>query len=207
MRTMESIIKCDKMIKEEYKSENGKILALSNICVPGFVKGYEAFDAFYSRVAENFVTFIRSRLVKRAEKESQKEGFVPFSGVLKYKNTFENDSYVSVILDSYKFDGKRRSVTVRLSQVWSKEEKRLVCFGDLYSKPDKSRLKAFFTSEAERELNEGRSEFKRDFQSFIRNKTDFSRFYLVKDGVAFYFEPGEIHDGDFPEVFIDKRKI
>lgn len=204
---MESIIKCDKKIKDEYQSENGKIIALSNICVPEFVKGYEAFDGFYSRVAENFGAFIKRRIVKRAEAESQSEGFVPFSGVLKYKNTFENDLYVSVILDSYTFDGKRRSVTVRLPQVWSKDEKRLVSFGDFYAKPDKTRLKAFFVSEAEKCLNEGRREFKRDFQTFIKNKTDFSRFYLVKDGAAFFFEPGEIHDGGFPEVFVDKREI
>ena len=204
---MESIIKSSKVIKNEYKDENGILLAKSNITFPEMTKEFDSVSALYSDVADNFEKYIKRVIVKKASAKAKNESFVPFGCVLKYVNTFEDERYLSIILDSHTFDGKRKSVTVRLSQVWSKDDKRIMSFRDFYKRSDRDRLVSFFTEEALKRQSEGTAEYKDNIESLIISKTDFSRFYLVKDGIAFYFAPHEISENDYPDVFTDKREI
>lgn len=204
---MESVIKSDKIIKNEYNDENGKVIVVSNITIPEMTKEYECVGNLYSEIAENFEKYIKREIVKKSSEKSKNDGFKPYGCVLKYSNTFENEKYLSLIIDSHIFDGVKKSPTVRMPQVWSKSEKRIMCFRDFYSRADRDRLISFFEEEASKRQSEGIGEYKDGFVSLIRSKTDFSRFYLVKEGVAFFYPSGVISDNNYPVVFIDKKDI
>ena len=204
---MKSIIENEKAIKNEYTDESGRVCVRSNILIPEFGKEYAEITGFYSDIASSFEKYLSRSLVKKISKFAEKDDFAPYGGVMKCKNTFENDKYISVIIDVHIFDGRKRSGKMRLSHVWSKSEKRVTCFRDFYTRPDRDRLVGLFTAEAEKRESEGIGEYKRNIVSLIRSKTDFSRFYLVPDGISFYFAPYELTESGYPEVFIDKREM
>lgn len=204
---MESVIIGDKVIKNDHKDDSGRVCVRSNILIPEFGGEYADINGFYADIAENFEKYLSCSLMKKISKFADKDDFVPYGGVMKYKNTFENDKYISVIIDVHIFDGKKRSGKMRLSHVWSKSENRVMCFRDFYTRPDRGRIVDLIKAEAEKREREGISEYKRNIASLIRSKTDFSRFYLVPDGIAFYFAPYELTESGYPEVFIDKREM
>ncbi|MDD4125742.1 MAG: hypothetical protein PHW77_08490 [Eubacteriales bacterium] len=202
---MDSCIKSEKTLKKEYKDESGKPVMLVNISVP-VLSGDELFKAnsekLYGGIFDGFLSYCEKKLYKKAIKESAGEEFNPRGGVLKYTVSFENDLFFSAFIDASVFDGKTRSKVARLSQVWSKKEGRLLNFYDFFNRADRERLLSLIASEVKNKRTSGISEYKKGVENLLESCADFSRFYLVPGGYAFYYAPGELSDSRLPEVFI-----
>lgn len=130
----------------------------------------------------------------------------PLGGVLKYAVTFENKRLVSILIDASIYDGKGQRKAARLSQVWSKAEGRLLHFYDFFNRADREKILSLIHAEAESKAKLGLCEYKPHLESRIERYADFSNFYLVPGGYAFYFAPGELSDSHLPEVFITAYK-
>lgn len=206
---METAIKSEKTLRKEYKDEKGRPVMLVNITLP-MLTGNEAFrrnsEKLYNGIFDGFLSYCEKRLCKKALKESAGEDFNPRGGVMKYTVSFENDFFFSAFVDASIFDGKVRSKVARLSQVWSKNEGRLLNFNDFFNRADRDRLISLFTAEVGRKKTMGLADYKKGVENLIETHADFSRFYLVPNGYAFYYAPGELSDSRLPEVFITTYK-
>ncbi len=206
---MDSCIKGEKTLKKEYKDESGRPVMLVNLSVP-VVSGEEAFISntgkLYNGVFDGFLSYCEKRLYKKAVKEAAGEEFNPRGGVLKYTVSYENDLFFSTFIDASIYDGKTRGKVARLSQVWSKKEGRLLNFYDFFTRADRERLISLIGAEVINKRSAGISEYKRGVENLIESMADFSRFYLVPNGYAFYYAAGELSESRLPEVFITNFK-
>lgn len=206
---MDSCVKSEKTLKKEYKDESGRPVLLINLSVP-VISGSDEFIKntahLYEGVFDGFISYCEKRIYKKAVKEAAAEGFNPRGGVLKYTVSFENDLFFSTFIDASVFDGKNRSKVARLSQVWSKTDGRLLNFYDFFNRVDRERLISLFAAEVKNKRASGISEYKREAENLLDTNADFSRFYLVPSGYAFYYAPGELSESRLPEVFVTTFK-
>lgn len=206
---MESCITRERTLRKEYKDNDGRPVMLINLSVPA-VTGNDVFilnaEKLYNGIFDGFLAYLETKLYKKALKESAGENFNPRGGVMKYTVSFENSLFFSTFIDASVFDGKTRSRVARLSQVWSKSEGRLLNFYDFFTRNDRERLISLFIAEVNRRKTSGLSEYKKGVENLIESRGDFSKFYLVPNGYAFYYGPGELSDSRLPEVFITNYK-
>lgn len=229
---METCVKSEKSVKKEFKSPKGTVLLIANLKVP-CLGGNDIFQKntqkLYDGVFNGFLEYCEKRARKNAAeaaaakvtdvkaaagKKSESTGHIghaealaePLGGVLKYAVTFENKRLVSILIDASIYDGKGQRRAARLSQVWSKAEGRLLHFYDFFNRADREKILSLIHAEAESKAKLGLCEYKPHLESRIERYADFSNFYLVPGGYAFYFAPGELSDSHLPEVFITAYK-
>lgn len=115
-------------IKREVKGEDGACLVRINIRYPDIACGKKdplsifARD-FYKNVAEAFCKYAETELYKRAKTvyESDKDGFLPFSAVMKYEITALDERLFSVYTDMAVSDGRNEPSVERKAQVWERD--------------------------------------------------------------------------------------
>lgn len=204
----QSIIIEDRIFKKEYKDSGNKPLMILNITLPKISqKGSlgENSEKLYSGMEAAFTLFCEGKLLKRADKNKNSDGFKPYAGVMKYRCPYENSSVLSVFTDAFVFDRFGKSKTVRLSQVWHKEEGRILGFYDFFTRKDKETILNAIVAEAEKKQKNGLTEYKNDFQSRVKSNICFENFYIVKEGFCFFFPASTLSDTKAPEVFTFKQ--
>ena len=204
---MESCITRERTLRKEYKDNDGRPVMLINLSVPA-VTGNDVFiqnaEKLYNGIFDGFLAYLETKLYKKALKESAGENFNPRGGVMKYTVSFENSLFFSTFIDASVFDGKPEAGSPPF-QV-GKSEGRLLNFYDFFTRNDRERLISLFIAEVNRRKTSGLSEYKKGVENLIESRGDFSKFYLVPNGYAFYYGPGELSDSRLPEVFITNYK-
>ncbi|MBO4500862.1 MAG: hypothetical protein J5760_01370 [Clostridia bacterium] len=192
--------------KTDIVSEKGVICVKCRITVPVF-KSEEAFagraNAFYGGIRERFAKFCASRLLKKAQKRPP-EITAPYGAVMEPRVTFSDAGYVSVIIDTHVYDGVRRGNTVRISQVWNRSDGVLESADTFVPPRARCAVLDNIRAQARDKYESGAAFYKPDPDTRIINAFCAKNFYLVSQGVAFYFEAGAISHSAFPEVFIVK---
>jgi hypothetical protein len=162
----------DKLIKEDISTENGDILIKVNLRYPEIVcadKDPLSRNAvgFYKRIAEGFLHSVKQDMVKIASERKKNDGsFVPFSAVMRWTKTFENEDFLSFVIEFSVWDGKSSQSVERKTQVWERK------FGT------KCRSSYFFEPK----------KLKEEFANLYGEKTKFDKdlFALCEDGFEFY---------------------
>lgn len=192
--------------KTDIVSESGAICVKCRITVPVF-KCEDPFaeraNAFYGCIRERFAKFCASRLLKKARKRPP-EITAPYGAVMEPRVTFTDDEYVSVIIDTHVYDGVRRGNTVRISQVWNRNDGVLESVDAFVPPRARCAVLDEICAQAREKQTAAAAFYKPDPDKRIINAFCAKNFYLVPQGVAFYFEAGEVSYGAFPEVFIVK---
>ncbi len=164
----------EKQIKEDILSDNGMLLVRLNLRYPNITcpkRDPLIHNAvpFYPRLAEGIAYYARSDLKKAAMSayNSSPDGFMPFSAVMRWEKTFENESYLSLLIDISVCDGIEPPMTERKTQVWERK------FGT------KCRFSQFFKSKSIDVIKDYVGE---------ENKKRFDRelFTLSENGAVFY---------------------
>ncbi|MFA7099094.1 MAG: hypothetical protein WC143_03325 [Eubacteriales bacterium] len=206
---METCVCQEKRLKKEYKDPSGLPVMYINLTVP-VTKGRVSFVSntkkLYSGVFDGFLSYCETKVYKKALKEIKNDGFNPRGGVLKYTVSYEDEQFFSTFIDAFVYNGKSRGKVARLSQVWSKDEGRLLNFYDFFSREDRETLISLFLSSSRENSQKGLWEYKNKVDSLIENNADFSKFYLVPNGFAFYFDAGVLSPSPLPAVFITSYK-
>ena len=123
---------------------------------------------------------------------------------MKAKVTYADGEYVSVIIDTFLFDGSRRGGTARVAQVWNRADAFLESADRFIAPTLQSRVTEIIISEARKRRAQGTAEYKSRVDLRVSSRFSPERFYLTPSGVAFYFDPFELAESPFPEVFIVK---
>lgn len=144
---------------------------------------------FYKRTAESLVSLAKNELLPIASAASAREGFLPFGVTMRWEKTFEDEKYLSVILDISVFDGISPSPPERQTQVWEKK------FGL------KCSWAHFFLSDAKKELS-----------SLVcpENEKSFERemFVLRDGGIEFFVRSRSGEGGVFlPFSLLNEKKL
>lgn len=170
-------------IKDEIKDASGNLLVRLNLRYPDIKCGKK--DAlskfakpFYKEFALAFEKYAKTELLALAEKanNASPDTFLPYSAVMKYEITQNDEDFVSVLQEISVSDGIALPCIERKTQVWERAHgsKCKISFflprreldGSLSDKLDKSARKSFDTSLFV--LREGRLEF------FMRSNQGYS---------------------------------
>ncbi len=108
--------------KQYLEDESGKKLIYINVSYPVFENGIlkKSANPFYEKLAESYVSFAKNKLLSRAETEKSKKGFQPFSAVMKYETTRENER-IKVTIHTFVFDGSDRRDGRTVHQYWDEK--------------------------------------------------------------------------------------
>ena len=191
--------------KTDIVTEKGEIRVKCLTCLPRF-KGEDVFarraNAFYDGIYERFRAFNCTKLLKKAQKTPLNAK--PFGAVLNARVTFVNEKYVSVIMDAHVFDGVRRGRTVRVSQVWNRRDGETESVNAFVPPRARCAVLDDICAQAEERYSAGAAFYRPDPINRIKNSFCPRNFYLLPEGVAFFFEAGAVSQSDTPEVFVVK---
>ena len=196
-------------IKESLTKEDRRLVEL-NIAYPKPKQHYfeakasDRVGAFYKKIADNFASYARKRLFSQAQ-QLIKNDEMPFSAVMKYIPTYENDGLISIVVDVFVFYNEQRSITKRLAHIFQKTKFGLLTFNDFFSKAEKAQIIDIITDEY---LSQGKlpdtDPQAKEAQpgALVRKHFNEKNFFLTPNGYAFYFDAGTLMGGTMPQVYI-----
>ncbi|MBO5870252.1 MAG: hypothetical protein J6Q89_05825 [Clostridia bacterium] len=118
----------ESQIKEDVLSKDGILLLKINVKYPDIVCAKDDCLAryakkFYADVSKAFVDFAKTELAKRAlnSYNTDKDGFLPYSALMKYDVTLLSKDYLSVMFDLSVSDGKEILSVEKKTQVWERK--------------------------------------------------------------------------------------
>lgn len=196
-------------IKESLTKEDRRLVEL-NIAYPKpkahyfEAKSSDRVSAFYKKIADNFASYARKRLFSQAN-QFIKSDEMPFSAVMKYIPTYENDALISIVIDAFVFYNEQRSITKRLAHIFLKTKFGLLTFNDFFTKEEKVQILDFITSEylAQGKLPDNELQTKEVRpEVLIRKHFNERNLFLTPNGYAFFFDAGTIMGGTMPQVYI-----
>lgn len=166
---------CEKQIKEDILSESGTIvlklnLKYPNITCPKRDPLLQNAAPFYPRLAEGFAYYARADLKKAALAafNASPESFTPFSAVMRWEKTFEDERYISFLIDILVSDGALPPITERKTQVWERKFGTKCKIGQFFNKKDVDNIINDYIGD------ENKKRFEREL------------FTLSQDGLVFY---------------------
>lgn len=146
-------------------------------------------NRFYCDSAEKYVKMLGKNYAKRAAKIYNSNGGIKASFLMNCTVTYSDANYISAFADISVYNGKDTKVS-RFSQLWSKEKSAILPAGMVFDTSYKSKkyVKEIICSIAEKNLRRKDFSYFDNYKSIINKSFDFSKFYIVPNGVAFYFD-------------------
>lgn len=194
-------------IKESITNQEKRLVEI-NITYPlpkesRFEKAVEEkISSYYKKIADNFASFARGKLKKMAE-GTLKEGDSPFSAVMKYIPTFENDALISIVLDVFVYYNERRTQTKRFSNIFLKTKFGLLTCSDFFGKGGRSKITDYIAKVYAKQGKQSGDEEKGDIpEREVKRHFDENNFFLTVNGYGFYFDAGALSNGNLPSVYI-----
>ncbi|MBQ6043336.1 MAG: hypothetical protein IJL41_04265 [Clostridia bacterium] len=195
-----------KMIKErrEYPDGNGNIRVISSVTLPEFSESDGVFaevNAFYGEMREQFDSFCRKKLFKRACAGGSS---LPYGAVMTSRVTYADEEFVSVAVDSRVFDGEKSGISARVPQTWNVRDGKLETVRAFLSARERAAAYENICAQIGEKRGSGVPFCRRSAERKVRSRFTPRSFYLVPGGAAFCFEAGVLTDSPFPEVFTVK---
>lgn len=159
-------------------------------------------NRFYSDSAEKYVRTLGKNYAKRAAKIYTSNGGIKASFVMNCAVAYSDEDYISVFADISVYNGKSTS-TNRFSQLWSREKSSILPASMVFDTSSKSKkyIKETICGIAEKNLKLKGFSYFDNYKSIINKSFDFSKFYIVPNGVAFYFDKGVL-SASAPDVCV-----
>lgn len=170
----------------------------------GFVS---KINRFYADSAEKYLSYLNGKYVKKTAKMYESNGGVRTAFVMNCTVTYCKGDYISVFCDISSFDGKTTK-THRFSQLWSAEKSAILPPSKVFSTDSrtKKQIKEAILQTAEKNL--GRKDFSYfdNYKSIIEKRLDMANFYIVPNGIAFFYDKGILSGSSQVCVFVLKRE-
>lgn len=178
----------EKQIKEELTAPDGGVALVINLRYPQIncpKKDPLAKNAmpFYPRLAEGFADYAKTDLLKTAikAKKEDPENFKPFSAVMSFETTFENEKYLSVAVELSVSDGKSPPMRQKKTQVWERKYGTKCPFTEFFDTKDIPRLIENYIGK------ENRKRFEREV--FTINEKGFEFYISAANEYETFFVP------------------
>lgn len=200
----------------DYQTENiNQAVLFKNIPVmsldlnyPKFSETYDKnprfvakINSFYAVSAQKYLAFFSEKYSKKAYRIfSSHNQRLSFS--MNCTVAYSDEKFISVFADLAYFNGKSTE-TLRFSQLWSREAAAILPASRVFSRSrrQKNYLVEIISAIADNNMKNGFA-YRPNYRSVIRKKFDFSDFYLVPKGVAFFFSGGVLSAEPSPCVFV-----
>ncbi len=159
-------------------------------------------NRFYSDSAEKYVRTLGKNYAKRAAKIYNSNGGITASFVMNCTVSYSDADYISVFADISVYNGKSTRVS-RFSQLWSKEKSAILPAGMVFDTSFKSKkyVREIICGIAEKNIKKKDFSYFDNYKSIINKSFDFSKFYIVPNGAAFYFDKGVL-SASAPDVCV-----
>lgn len=188
-----------KNIKKHIEYKGTPVLSV-NLKYPEFeelseTKAERAFvskmNKFYAESARRYLDVLSKSYVKNASKIFEKNGNTETSCVMNYNVAYSDDDIVSAFVDISGFDGNAVK-TSRFPQLWSREKSAILPASYVMDTSSKSKtyLKELITEIADKNAARRDFSYYDNYRSIIKRKFDVSNFYIVPNGVAFFYDNG-----------------
>lgn len=156
----------------------------------------EKINGFYKKVAENYVDYCESKLRKRiiVSRNGNKD-FRPYGEIMKCIITYSDSDYLSILFEITHFNGYFKR-TSRMNHTWSLKKGIILPVGYFLKKMNKGEKQ--LRGEIGKKIFESVSGKETDFSYSEKSiaayamKADLSHFFLCRNGIAFWFDPGTL---------------
>ncbi len=181
-----------KISKTVFSNDEIPLIRL-NIWYPHFKESYfeegtDKINSFFCDLADEFSEFITNKLSKRISQQIDH----PYSAVMRFVPTFENENYVSIIIDTFIYTDKGKSKIKRNAFTFDRSNGSIVLPEDIYKSFD-----IFMIENFKEDRNKSNIlKLKKAFES--------SSFYLVPNGLVFF---SDSDDNVFTKFFEKKNNI
>lgn len=159
-------------------------------------------NKFYADSADKYLKTLGGSYAKKAAKVYNSNGGIKTSFVMNGAVTYSDMNYVSVFADISAFDGNKTK-THRFSQLWSVEKSAILPSAKVFDTGMRSKkyIKEIICEIADKNLRLKDFSYFDNYKSIINKSFDFTKFYIVPNGVAFYFDKG-ILSASAPDVCV-----
>lgn len=159
-------------------------------------------NRFYSQTCENYIRECSGGYSSKAASLYKKNGGIMTSLVLNFQVAYSDENYISVFVDVSAFDGKKVQIR-RFSQLWSAEKNAVLPASKIFDTGFKAKryVKELICSIAEKNSKRKDFTYFDNYTSIINSKFDFSNFYFVPSGAAFFFDGGML-SASMPDVCV-----
>lgn len=135
----------EKQIKEELKDENGRTVLRLNLRYPELQCPKKDpltrfAEPLYKKLAEGFAEYAKTELFKKA-KALTNEDFMPFSALMRFEKAFEDERFLSILVEFSVSDGKTEAFTERKAQTWDRKSGTLCGCNDFLERKTIDALK------------------------------------------------------------------
>lgn len=160
----------------DIKNDEGLLIARVNLRYPTINKeelnetGKKEFNNFFESLADEFYTYFKEKIMKNII--PRKIGSSPYSAVMRFIPTFENEEYLSLVIDTFIFSEKGLSPTRRISFTFSKPNLEIVIIDDLFELNKDLKSKILENSNFKKRKHK------------IKNNLNNLQFYLVPKGLV-----------------------
>lgn len=165
-------------IKKTIYSESGLPLIRVNISIPQsseltFKEGRSKFDDFFKNLADAFLEFSEVDLSKHFVDIASLNH--PYSAVMRYIPAYEDEKFISIVVDSFIYTEKGKSKIKREAFNFNKENGNIIIFEDLLYDNNE------FYCKAMKEIK-NKALFKK-----VKRALGDSDFYFVPNGIACFY--------------------
>lgn len=181
-------------ISKTISSDEGVPIIRVNVWYPmssekTFKGGRELFDTFFIELSNEFVEFVENKMCQRVKAVDKVNH--PYSAVMKFVPTFEDENIVSLIVDTFIYNENGKSKTKRLAFTFNKTNGNIFVLDDLYKDVDDFLLiyhSLFKDKSVERKT---------------RKAYENSNFYFVPNGLILFYD----NNNEIETVFFEKNFI
>lgn len=171
-------------IKEDMLSPDGTVVLKINLRYPEIScpkRDKLRINALplYAKLSQGFAQYAKSELYKAALEKHAKmpEGFIPFSAVMRWEKTFEDDKYISFMIDVSVCDGETPPSFDRKTQIWEREQGTKCRSSHFFASKD-----AIIIDDADKKMFDKELFVLRDdsFEFFIRQESGYKSLFLPR---------------------------
>ena len=149
----------------------------------------DKINSFYYGSTRHYISFLKGKYCGKAYKNYLSGQKVKSSFIMNCQVCLCNKSYVSIFADLSRFDTKNTHLS-RFSQLWSFEKATLLPVKQIFniSRKTTQYITGLIKEIAYDNMSKKEFSYYDNFEKIIDQKFNFSNFYIVPDGVAFYYD-------------------
>lgn len=198
---------------------NGVVMVKANFEYPVVCgttnRAARRINGYYRQIAQTLMKRARSELLPAAADEykyAAENGypFRPYETTMKFTVSYNDQDILSLYYDVYDYMGGAHGSTKRFGDTWRSSTGWFLCLTDFF--PRGTNVKRLLTDNAiliaDRQMAEGTHGYFEDYPKLIRKHFNRSKFYIVPEGVAIFYDQYAI--GPYVEgipVFVYETEI
>lgn len=189
-----------------------KVMMSLNMKYPVFEKQENEFgktgfvskiNKFYEDSVKRHIEYLEKKGIKRVQKDFKASGGKRTAFVMVSNVSYSDGNYISIFTDVSYYDGSNTR-TKRISHLWDADRGVLLPPKEVFNINIKTKryLKQIICDITEKNMRAKTFSYFDNYKSLIDKHFNFSDYYIVPKGIAFYFNPEKISSSKEASVFV-----